>query len=123
MELIGPLQVKVMHHIWQKGPSTVHDVHDALMSDPIAKRLAYTTVLTVMRNLARRGFLAQAAEGRAHRFTARVDEGTYKRQLVRQVREEVFRGDLRALLDAVAADDSLGDSERAKLRGMLVAAG
>ena len=51
MELIGPLQVRVMHHIWSHGPSTVHDVHDALMSDPLAKRLAYTTVLTVMRNL------------------------------------------------------------------------
>ena len=123
MELIGPLQVKVMHHIWVKGPSTVHDVHDALMSNPVAKRLAYTTVLTVMRNLARRGFLAQTAEGRAHRFTARVDEGTYKRQLLRQVREEVFRGDLRALIDAVASDDTLTTAERACLRGMIVAAG
>lgn len=123
MELIGPLQVKVMHHIWGKGPSTVHDVHDALMSDPAAKRLAYTTVLTVMRNLARRGFLAQAAEGRAHRFTAKVDEGSYKRELLKQVREELFRGDLKALLDAVASDEALSDAERGQIRGVIIAAG
>jgi len=123
MELIGPLQVKVMHHIWTRGPSTVHDVHDELMADPAEKRLAYTTILTVMRNLARRGFLAQAAEGRAHRFTARIDEGSYKRELLHHVRTEVFRGDLRSMLDAVAADETLSNEQRDKVRGLLVAAG
>ncbi len=123
MELIGPLQVKVMHHIWRRGPSTVHDVHDELMADPAEKRLAYTTILTVMRNLARRGFLAQTPEGRAHRFAAKVDESSYKRELLHHVREEVFRGDLRALIDAVADDETLGAEQRASLRGMLVAGG
>ncbi len=123
MELIGPLQVKVMHHIWRRGPSTVHDVHDELMADPLEKRLAYTTILTVMRNLARRGFLAQTPEGRAHRFTAVVNEGSYKRELLHHVRTEVFHGDLRAMIDAVAADDSLEPAQRDCLRGMLVAGG
>lgn len=123
MELIGPLQVKVMHHIWRRGPSTVHDVHDELMANPAEKRLAYTTILTVMRNLARRGFLAQTPEGRAHRFAAMVDEGSYKRELLHHVRTEVFRGDLRAMIDAVAADDSLGEEQRASLRGMILAGG
>lgn len=123
MELIGPLQVKVMHHIWTRGPSTVHDVHDELMADPAEKRLAYTTILTVMRNLARRGFLAQAAEGRAHRFTARIDEGSYKRELLHHVRTEVFRGDLRSMLNAVAADETLSTEQRDQVRGLLVAGG
>ena len=123
MEIIGPLQVKVMHHIWRRGPSTVHDVHDELMADPGEKRLAYTTILTVMRNLARRGFLDQTPEGRAHRFAAKIDEGSYKRELLRHVRTEVFRGDLRAMLDAVAADESLTSGQRDSLKGMLVAGG
>ena len=123
MELIGPLQVKVMHHIWQRGPSTVHDVHDELMADPAEKRLAYTTILTVMRNLARRGFLDQTPDGRAHRFSAKINEGIYKRELLHHVRTEVFRGDLRAMIDAVAADESLDQSQRDSLKGMLVAGG
>jgi predicted transcriptional regulator len=123
MELIGPLQVKVMHHIWCKGPSTVHEVHDALMADPEAKRLAYTTVLTVMRNLSRRGFLDQTPEGRAHRFAAKVSEDVYKRDLLRHVRQELFRGDLKALLDSVARDQELSEDERSRLRGMIAAAG
>ncbi len=123
MELIGPLQVKVMHHIWSRGPSTVHDVHDELMADPQAKRLAYTTILTVMRNLARRGFLDQSADGRAHRFSAKVDESTYKRELLHMVRTEVFRGDLKSLLDAVASDTDLSPEQQAQVRGVIVAAG
>jgi predicted transcriptional regulator len=123
MELIGHLQIRVMHHVWAHGPSTVHDVHDALMADPAAKRLAYTTILTVMRNLTRRGFLAQVPSGRAHRFQARIDELDYKRQLMRHLREELFHGDLRAMLDTVAADEALSDGERAQLRGLLIAAG
>jgi len=123
MELIGPLQVKVMHHIWSRGPSTVHDVHDELMADPQAKRLAYTTILTVMRNLARRGFLDQAPDGRAHRFSAKVDETTYKRELLHMVRTEVFRGDLRSLLDAVASDSGLTPEQQNQVRGLIVAAG
>jgi len=123
MELIGPLQVKVMHHIWKRGPSTVHDVHDQLMADPGEKRLAYTTILTVMRNLSRRGFLTQTPDGRAHRFTARIEEGQYKCELLRHVRQEIFRNDLRAMLDAAATDESLTTQERDQLRGMMLAGG
>ncbi len=123
MELIGPLQVKVMHHIWHRGPSTVHDVHDLLMADPGEKRLAYTTILTVMRNLTRRGFLSQTPDGRAHRFSARIDEGIYKRELLRHVRQEIFRNDLKAMLDAASTDESLSEEQRHQLRGMMLAGG
>jgi predicted transcriptional regulator len=123
MELIGPLQVKIMHHIWRRGPSTVHDVHNELLADPAEKRLVYTTILTVMRNLVRRGFLDQTPDGRAHRFAATIDEARYKCELLRRVRTEVFHGDLQAMIDAVAADDSLAQDQRDHLRGLLVAGG
>ena len=43
MEPLGFLQLRVMHHIWRTGPSTVHDVHVALNAQPDApKQLAYT---------------------------------------------------------------------------------
>lgn len=123
MELIGPLQTRVMHHIWSSGPSTVHEVHDALMAEPAARPLAYTTVLTVMRNLVRRGLLAQSAEGRTHRFAARIQAEAYRCELLRQVRCEFFRGDLRAMIEAVVADETLGAEDRAILRGQLLAGG
>ena len=123
MEIIGPLQVKVMHHVWSCGSCTVHEVHDALMADPAARRLAYTTILTVMRNLTRRGLLAQTNVGRAHLFKPMIDEDTYKRGMLRHVRQELFHGDVQAMLAAVAADNSLDSDQADTLRGLVVAAG
>ena len=116
MDAIGPLQVRVMHHIWKHGPSTVQDVHDALNAQPGGKQLAYTTILTVMRNLARRKFLNQAADGRAHRFTPVIEEGTYKLEMVRQMRTDLFGGNVDLMLACIARDDGIDAGKRTRLR-------
>ncbi len=105
-----------MHFIWQHGPSTVHDVHSALNAHPGGKQLAYTTILTVMRNLARRKFLSQAADGRAHRFSPIIDERTYKLGIVRQIRKDLFAGDAKILLSYIAQDDEIDEAVRGRVR-------
>jgi BlaI family penicillinase repressor len=114
MEPIGPLQVRVMAFIWSHGPSTVHDVHDAVNTGR-GKPLAYTTILTVMRNLVRRGLLAQTVCGRAHVFTAAVDERSYKVALLRHLRELHFAGDAVLMAHHLAADDQLPPAIRERL--------
>jgi BlaI family transcriptional regulator, penicillinase repressor len=93
MDLIGSLQLRVMHYIWQHGASTVHQVHDALNGEDGAQQLAYTTILTVMRNLAKRGILEQQRTGRSHLFAPLVDEQTYKQGLLRHICDSFFDGD------------------------------
>ena len=86
MEIIGPLQARVMHYIWSTDRSVeVKEVWSALNSEaPKVPRLAYTTILTVMRNLARRGVLLQEKHGgRAHRFTATTTREQYRARLAR----------------------------------------
>jgi BlaI family transcriptional regulator, penicillinase repressor len=112
MEAIGPLQLRVMHFIWKHGPSTVHSVHDALNNEPGAQKLAYTTILTVMRNLARRKILDQKASGRSHVFEPLVDEDSYKLSILRQVRKELFSGDVNRMLNFLSRDDEIDDSKR-----------
>ena len=67
--MIGELQLKVMEVIWELGDATVAEVHEALGAE---RSLAYTTVLSTLRGLERRGYLAHTKEGKAHRFHARV---------------------------------------------------
>lgn len=93
MEIIGPLQLRVMHHIWENGSCTVHDVHATLNAVPEAPKLAYTTILTVMRNLSRRNILSQKPAGRSHVFTPEVSENDYKQSLLMQICEDFFSGD------------------------------
>ena len=97
---IGPLQLRVMHVIWKRGETTVNEVFLALNGESGAKRLAYTTFLTVMRNLVRRGLLAQenTGLGKAHRFRPLLTEEAYKTAFVRQIVDDYFGGDASLLV-------------------------
>ncbi len=92
MEIIGPLQLRIMNFVWNKGDCTVHDVHDALNGEPEAPQLAYTTVLTVMRNLVRRKILSQNPAGRSHVFSPIVSETEYKESMLQQICDDFFFG-------------------------------
>lgn len=64
---MGELESAVMAQLWSAArPCTVREVHEAL-----AKRrsLAYTTVMTVMDRLAKKGVVTQARDGRAFRYS------------------------------------------------------
>jgi len=105
-----------MHYIWKHGASTVHAVHDALNNEPGAQKLAYTTILTVMRNLARRKILNQKASGRSHLFDPLVNEDTYKLGILRQVRRELFNGDAGRLLGYLARDEDIDAAKRGQIQ-------
>lgn len=94
MDVIGPLQLRVMNHIWEHGPCTVHQVHDALNAAKGVQKLAYTTILTVMRNLARRAILDQRPAGRSHIFEPLINADDYRRTVLAQVGDDLFDGDL-----------------------------
>jgi predicted transcriptional regulator len=118
MEAIGPLQLRVMHYVWQHGPSTVHAVLDTLNRQPGCAPLAYTTILTVMRNLVRRGFLSQKPEGRSHVFAPLVDESSYKLDMLRQLRRDLFAGDVTGLLRFLTRDDEIAADQRERIAAL-----
>jgi len=64
---MGNLESEVMAYLWDAdGPCTVREVHEALTAD---RRLAYTTVMTVMDRLAKKGVVVQEKAGRAYRYS------------------------------------------------------
>lgn len=66
MNRLGDLERSVMDHLWDADePQTVRQVHDALCAH---RELAYTTVMTVLQRLARKGLVAQLRDDRAHRY-------------------------------------------------------
>jgi predicted transcriptional regulator len=64
---LGDLERAVMDHLWAADQSqTVRQVHEGLR----ARDLAYTTVMTVLQRLARKGLVVQIRDDRAHRYAA-----------------------------------------------------
>src|SRR5204862_240932 len=63
---LGELERAVMAQLWSaEGPLTVRDVHDRL-----ERELAYTTVMTVLGRLAKKGLVRQERDGKAYRYAA-----------------------------------------------------
>src|ERR1044071_336772 len=60
---LGERELDVMGVLWGMGSGTVAEVRDRLPAS-----LAYTTVLTILRNLEAKGFVRHDAEGKAHRY-------------------------------------------------------
>ncbi len=115
MEAVGPLQIRIMHHLWTHGPNTVQAVHTVLNAENNGaglKSMAYTTVLTVMRNLVRRKILLQVKGSRAHRFVPLIDRCDYQLGILRQARHDLFQGDMRALLACLATDEDMAPDLR-----------
>ena len=66
MNPLGELERAVMDHLWASTePQTVRQVHEALRT---RRALAYTTVMTVLQRLARKNFVVQIRDDRAHQY-------------------------------------------------------
>ena len=82
MPTLGDLEVQVMQCIWaRRKPVTVRDVLDDLRK---GRPLAYTTVMTVMDNLRKKGWLQRHQAGRAYRYEPLVSAEEYSATLMRQ---------------------------------------
>ncbi len=108
---VGPLQLRIMHAMWHQGPGTVHDLRERLQAEAGAPKLAYTTYLTVMRNLVRRGLLAQQrGTGKAHMFSAAIPEDTYKATVLRRLFEEYCNSDQGVLMRYLQLESGVASS-------------
>ncbi|GAA2644363.1 BlaI/MecI/CopY family transcriptional regulator [Dactylosporangium fulvum] len=82
MRGFGDLEAAVMQQMWDfTAPVTVRQVHTALVRD---RPLAYTTVLTVMEKLFRKGWLEREREGKAHRYRTVATREQYGAGLMRE---------------------------------------
>ena len=63
--VLGDRELDVMGVLWDLGSGTVSEVRAKLPAD-----LAYTTVLTILRNLEAKELVTHTAEGKAHRYVA-----------------------------------------------------
>jgi predicted transcriptional regulator len=79
---LGDLENAVMTRVWEwNRPVTVREVLEDLSRD---RTIAYTTVMTVMDNLRRKGWLRRSAEGRAYRYEAVSTRAAYSAALMNE---------------------------------------
>ena len=99
MRGFGDLETEVMHRVWDHdGPVTVRELFDELRGQ---RPIAYTTVMSTMDNLHRKGWLNREKDGKAYRYTAVASRDEYSARLMREAMAEA--GDTEAVLSHFVA--------------------
>lgn len=107
-------EAEFMQVLWEQGPSTVAEVRDHLPGQP-----AYTTVLTILRNLEAKEYVGHSEEGRAHRYRALVAPEAARHSALRALARKLFNGSAELLLTHLVSDQRLSDAELERIRKTL----
>jgi BlaI family penicillinase repressor len=107
---LGERELDVMTVLWQESSGTVAEVQEALGTP-----LAYTTVLTILRNLEVKGFVRRKEEGRAHRYFPKVKQRAAQQRALRRLIDTLFLGSPEALLAQLVDDHDLTAAELQRL--------
>lgn len=107
-------ELEILKVIWQRGPSTVREVYLELQKQ---RKIAYTTVLTMMGVLERKGHLKKAAGERAYLYSSAKPEPQVTAGMVKEFVGRVFNGSTRPLLVHLVQDTSA--EELAQLEALI----
>lgn len=113
MRGFGDLEAVVMNRVWDHvGSVTVRELFDELR---LERAIAYTTVMSTMDNLHRKGWLVRDKDGKAYRYTAVASREEYSARLMREAMAEA--GDTEAVLSHFVAQ--MDGEESLVLRAVL----
>ena len=109
----GELEAAVMQRIWaHDGPVTVRDIFEELRQQ---RSLAYTTVMSTMDNLHRKGWLNRARDGKAYRYRPVASREEYSAQLMGEALDDA--GDTEVVLSHFV--EAMDGEQAAALRAVL----
>jgi len=82
-------ELAILNVLWERGPSTVRDVHDALSG---TQATGYTTVLKLLQIMTEKGLVVRDEAQRAHIYEARYSEQKTQRQILADLVDRAFGG-------------------------------
>jgi len=91
---LAPLELDCLNTLWPMGEGTVREIRDGLA---VRRPRAYTTIMTIMDRLARKGVVERRKVGRAYRYRPNLSAEDARANAVALVVENFFGGSIEAL--------------------------
>lgn len=88
-------ELEILNILWERGPSTVRDVHEQLSEK---KDAVYTTTLKQLQVMYEKQLVSREASGKSHIYTAAVDRQKTQGQIVQRLIDSVFNGSAMSLV-------------------------
>lgn len=114
------LELEILKVLWRLGPSTVRQVREEL--EP-TRKLAHTSVITMMTIMIEKGYLVRDEEVNPHAYRARVTSKSIRRRMLGDLVHRAFDGSPVALMLNLLETSDLKEEELVELRRRLEAKG
>jgi len=113
---LTPQELEIMKIVWQKREAKVRDVYETLLA---RRKVAYTTVMTMMKILEAKGHLRKRREEKAYVYCPTRPEGVVMRSMVREFINRVFNGSAQPMLVHLLKDRRLTEEEIEELTRLI----
>jgi BlaI family transcriptional regulator, penicillinase repressor len=110
------LELELLKVIWERGEATVRQVFSDLEKQ---RKIAYTTILTMMGVLERKGYLTKRAGERAYVYTPTIPQGEMVKTMVDEFVGRVFNGSAQLLLVHLVGDQRIEPKELAEVEKLV----
>jgi len=114
--LLTDVELELMSILWDLGEGTVRDV---LAKLPCGRKLAYTSVSTILRVLERKLLVKTRKVGRSHCYRPTVAKPEYERRSIRHLVQNLFNGTPREMVSRLVDDEGLTREELEELQELV----
>jgi predicted transcriptional regulator len=109
-------ELEILRVLWEKGPSTVREVHEILEQ---SKDAGYTTTLKLMQIMHEKGSLQRDTSSKTHIYAAVVTQENTQRQLLDKMIDTVFNGSASQLVLQALGNHKSSKEELEKIKQYL----
>ena len=109
-------ELAILRVLWERGPSTVRQVHEALAG---TRETGYTTTLKLMQIMADKGLVKRNEAARTHVYSAIAGEAQTQQQLLRDLADRAFGGSAAALVPRALSAEDTSESELREIRKLI----
>jgi BlaI family transcriptional regulator, penicillinase repressor len=113
---LTPQELEIMKLVWQRGAATVRDVYEVLLE---RRKIAYTTVMTMMKILETKGYLKKRRQDRALLYRPAHPQNQIIRGMIREFIDRVFNGSVEPLLVHLVKSQHLREKDLQKIVRMV----
>lgn len=108
-------EYSILKILWDHGPLTVREVRERLVPGDEGE-IPYTTVLSLLQLMEKKGYVGHEADGKTYRYSAKVVRSQVTRRVIRDFVSRFFDGSAEALLMGLAESPELAPEVWEKLR-------
>lgn len=105
---LGESEMEILHHVWELGEATVAEVQEKILEK---RKIAYTTVMTIMKNLNDKGFLKYRKQGVTYVYSAAIEPEDVQFSLIDNLIHKVFKGSPSALVQTLVKGENLNEQD------------